>query len=98
MQDGKELQYWNYYSAQWAPVKIEKMNGVKALALKDWDRYEYAKAERVVPSSKKLITEFIIVPQQNDKGQLDIEFADAKGTAAIRLSFDSTGYLRSKSG
>jgi len=99
MADGKELQFWNYYSALWAPVKIEKMSdGTKALSLKDWDRYEYAKAERLIPAGKKVTAEFTVIPEQNDKGQLDIEFQDGKGSAAIRLSFDSVGYLHAKAG
>lgn len=99
MPDGEELKYWNTYNAIWAPVKMEKMaDGTKALALQDWDRYEYARAERLVPPSKKMMAEFTVVPQQTDKGQLDIEFQDAKGTPGIRLSFDSTGELISKAG
>jgi hypothetical protein len=99
MPDGKELVRWNYYSGLWTPVTIEKMNNsTKALALKDWDPFEYAKAERVIPSSKRIITEFAIIPQQADKGLLDIEFTDAKGTPGVRLSFDSTGHLVTKAG
>ena len=99
MPDGKELQFWNYYSALWAPVKIEKMSdGTKALSLKDRDLYEYAKAERLIPAGKNVTAEFTVIPEQNDKGQLDIEFQDGKGYTAIRLSFDSAGYLHAKSG
>ncbi|CAM3745670.1 six-hairpin glycosidase [Mucilaginibacter galii] len=96
---GRELDKWNTYSLQWAPVSIEKApDGSKSLTLKDWDRYDYAKAERVVPESKKLETEFTITPAQNSNGQLDIEFQDAKGQPGIRLMFDSTGTFRAKSG
>jgi hypothetical protein len=99
MPDRKELNLWNYYSGLWSPVGIEKMsNGTKALVLKDWDPFEYAKAERVVPSSKKIITEFTVIPQQASNGLLDIEFTDAKGTAGVRLSFDSTGNFITKAG
>lgn len=99
MPDGKELQFWNIYSPLWAPVKIEKLpDGTKVLALRDWDPYEYAKAEHVVPSSKKLVAEFTITPGQDKNGQLDIEFQDAKGMAAVRLSFDSTGNFIAKAG
>ncbi len=99
MTAGKELDNWNYNSAMWAPVGMEKgPDGEKALAIKDKDRYEYAKAERVVPESKKLETEFTIIPAQNNNGQLDIEFQNEKGMAAIRLTFDSTGVLRGKAG
>ena len=96
---GRELDKWNTYSLQWAPVSIDKApDGNKSLTLKDWDRYDYAKAERVVPESKRLETEFTVTPAQNSNGQLDIEFQDAKGQAGIRLTFDSTGTFRAKSG
>ena len=73
-------------------------DGSRVLALNDWDRYEYAKAERLIPPSKKVIASFEIIPGQNDHGMLDIEFQDAKGSAAIRLTFDSTGNLLTKAG
>ena len=99
MPEGQELKYWNIYNAIWAPVKIDKMSdGTKALVMQDWDRYEYAKAERLLPPSKKMVSEFTVIPQQNNNGQLDIEFQDAKGTPGIRLSFDSAGELISKAG
>ena len=99
MPEGKELAFWNYNSGLWSPVGIEKMdNGTRALSLKDWDPFDYAKAERVVPSSKKLIAEFTVVPQQNNNGLLDIEFTDTKGTPGVRLSFDSTGSFITKAG
>ncbi|HEY1113492.1 MAG TPA: exo-alpha-sialidase [Chitinophagaceae bacterium] len=99
MPDGKELAQWNYYSGLWTPVAIEKVaNGTKALALKDWDPFEYAKAERLIPSSKRMVAEFTVIPGQNNQGQLDIEFTDAKGTPGVRLSFDSTGNFITKAG
>ncbi|RYZ26683.1 MAG: six-hairpin glycosidase [Chitinophagaceae bacterium] len=96
--DGKELDLWNFNSGLWTPVGVEKLNGTKALTLQDWDPFEYAKAERVVPSSKRIITEFTITPQQSTNGLLDIEFMDAKGTTGVRLSFDSTGSFITKAG
>jgi hypothetical protein len=99
MPDGKELNYWNFNSGLWTPVTIEKMNsGVKALTLQDWDPFDYARAERVIPSSKRVIVEFSVIPQQNTNGLLDIEFADSKGTPGVRLSFDSTGTIITKAG
>ncbi|MCU7551902.1 exo-alpha-sialidase [Chitinophagaceae bacterium LB-8] len=99
IKDGDELKLWNVYSPLWAPVTIEKMaDGVKALTMSDWDPFDYGKAERVIPAAKRSSAEFSITPAQNDKGQLDIEFQNAKGNAAIRLSFDSTGTLISKAG
>lgn len=99
MADGQELKYWNYNSGLWTPVTIVKMqDGTKALSLQDWDPFDYARAERVIPASKKLTAEFTVVPQQNSNGMLDIEFQDAKGTPGIRLSFDSTGNFTTKAG
>ncbi len=94
----KELAQWNIYSPLWAPVKVENVSGVRKIVLKDYDRYDYAKAERVVPSGKRLVAEFTITPQQNSHGNLYIEFQDAKGTAAARLVFDSAGNLHAKAG
>ncbi len=99
MTAGKELDQWNYNSAIWATVGIDKMaDGTRVLALRDQDRYEYAIAERLVPATKHLVAELSVVPEQNNNGQLDIEFQDGKGIPAVRLSFDSAGTLISKAG
>jgi hypothetical protein len=99
MANGKELAQWNYNSGLWTPVSIEKLSdGTKALTLQDWDPFDYAKAERVVPSSKRIVTEFTITPQQAANGCLDIEFTDSKGSPGVRLSFDSTGNFMTKAG
>lgn len=98
MPDGKELQQWNICSPLWAPVTIEKLgDGTKSLVLKDWDPFDYAKAERVIPASKKLRVELAVTPAQ-DNGILHIEFQDAKGQPAIRLAFDTAGTLTTKAG
>jgi len=99
MPAGKELDRWNTFSPQWAKVDIEKMaDGTKALALHDEDKFDYARAERVVPESKKLVADFTVVPGQSTNGMMDIEFQNAKGDAAIRLTFDSTGAFVAKAG
>ncbi|RKR84334.1 BNR repeat protein [Mucilaginibacter gracilis] len=99
MPAGRELDKWNTFSPQWAKVQIEKMvDGTKALALHDEDKFDYARAERVVPESKKLLVDFTVVAGQNSNGMLDIEFQNAKGDAAIRLTLDSTGAFISKAG
>lgn len=96
---GKELEKWNTYSPLWAPVSIEKgPDGTKCLTLKDKDPFDFAKAERVVPGSKKLITEFTLIPAQNNTGRLDIEFQNEKGHPAIRLTLDSAGEFVTKAG
>ncbi|KPK79768.1 MAG: six-hairpin glycosidase, partial [Bacteroides sp. SM23_62_1] len=94
---GEELKQWNIYSPIWAPVQIEKIpDGTRYLSLKDYDRYDYAKAERLFPASKKLMAEFSVIPAQNDNGLLHVEFQDAKGTAAVRLIFDSDNTIKAK--
>jgi len=72
--------------------------GAPALSIKDKDPFDYAKAERVVPAAKKMTATFSVTPQQNDHGNLHIEFQDGKGNAGIRLVFDSTGTLYVKAG
>lgn len=93
------LKEWNIFSPLWAPVTLEKApDGAQALALKDKDPFDYAKAEHVLPAAKKMTATFTVVPQQADHGNLHIEFQDAKGSAGIRLVFDSTGTLTVKPG
>ena len=96
---GEELKAWNIYSPLWAKVTIEKdSSGKKVLSLRDSDPFDYAKAERVVPASTTMVVDFAISAAQNDHGLLDIEFQDAKGTAAVRLSMDSAGNFYTKAG
>jgi hypothetical protein len=93
------LKEWNIYSPLWAPVAIEKgRDGAQVLAIKDKDPFDYGKAEHVLPAAKKMTATFSVTPQQNDRGNLHIEFQDAKGNAGIRLVFDSTGTLIVKAG
>ena len=85
------LDQWNIYSPLWCSVQIGMAdNGGPALIMKDSDPFDYAKAERVFPVSKKISIEFSIKPTQQDHGSLDIELADAKGTACVRMTLDST--------
>jgi hypothetical protein len=93
------LKEWNIFSPLWAPVALEKApDGAQALAIKDKDPFDYAKAEHVLPAAKKMSATFTVVPQQADHGNLNIEFQDAKGSPGIRLVFDSTGTLYVKAG
>ncbi|MEJ5963950.1 six-hairpin glycosidase [Pedobacter immunditicola] len=99
MVDGEALLRWNTYSPLRAPVNIQQTkDGKKALTLTDFDPFDYAKAERIIPATKKLRLSFSVVPQQNKNGMLDIELQDAKGTPGIRLSFDDQGFIHTKAG
>jgi hypothetical protein len=96
--DGEELNEWNIYSPLWCKVVIEKNGNTKALALHDSDPFDYAKAERVFPTAKKVVVEFNVAVQQNNFGLLEIELVDAKGTPCLRLMLDSTGNILTKQG
>jgi hypothetical protein len=95
---GKELEFWNFYSPLWAPVKIENKSGSKVLRLKDKDPFDYAKAERLFPATSKANVSFNVTPMQTNFGLLEIELQDEKGAAAIRLTLDTTGSLTAKAG
>ncbi|HEY4147609.1 MAG TPA: six-hairpin glycosidase [Chitinophagaceae bacterium] len=95
--EGQELDQWNIYSPLWAPVSMGKTpNGKKALLLKDEDPFDYAKAGRLFPPSKKTTAEFTVIPMQNNTGSLEIEFVDAKGQPSIRFTFGPDSTLQSK--
>jgi hypothetical protein len=98
MQPEKALEQWNIYSPCWAPVKMEQTPNGLVLALKDRDPYDFAKAERLFPATTQGVVEFSVTPKQNSKGMLQAELVDAKGSPAIRLTFDTDGTLRAKSG
>jgi hypothetical protein len=98
MKDGEELKAWNIFSPLWCRVGIEKNNTGKSISLRDSDPFDYAKAERLFPETKKIAVEFAVTPQQNNYGLLEIELTDAKGTPCIRLTFDSSGVLYTKAG
>jgi len=99
MPAGHELDRWNIYSPLMAPVKMEQTDKFgKCLVLKDWDKFDFAKAERLFPEAKQMTAEFSVVPMQNDKGTLQIEFMDEKGTAPVRITFDADGVITTKTG
>ncbi len=96
--DGEELKKWNFYDLQQAPVGIENVDGEKWLSLKDEDPFDYARAERVIPVTEDLETEFTVKADQNDHGMLQIEFQNKKGQPAVQLVFDENGELKAKAG
>lgn len=98
MKDGEELNEWNIFSPLWCKVAIEKNNAGKTLALHDSDPFDYAKAERVFPNAKNVVVEFTVASQQNNRGDLEIELTDARGTPCLRLMLDSTGTILTKQG
>ena len=89
-----ELSDWNIYSPLWAPVSLDG----EWLVLQDKDPFDYARVERMIPASKDLKVSFDIMPGQNDKGTLQIEFLDNNGTACSRLELTPEGIMRLKGG
>lgn len=99
MKAGTELRYWNLYSPLWATAQIENQpDGKKALVLRDRDKFDFSKAERVIPAAKHTVVEFTVIPAQADKGVLQIEFTDGRGQAAVRLLFDKDSLFKTKAG
>ncbi len=95
---GKELNEWNLYSPLWCRTVIELYNNQKVLALHDSDPFDYAKAERIFPESKKVVIEFSVTADQTNTGSLEIELLDKKGMATLRIMLDSTGSILTKQG
>ncbi|MDL2241452.1 exo-alpha-sialidase [Bacteroidales bacterium OttesenSCG-928-L03] len=99
MEEGQELNVWNIYSPLWAPAGIEKdPTGKRRLTLRDRDYFDYAKAERVIPDSKRLQASFDVLPSQNDHGNLQVEFQNAQGLPCTRIIFDADGLIKLKTG
>lgn len=87
-----ELDRWNLYVPKWAPIEIvNDLGGVnKVLQLKDEEPYDYAKAERVFPKSKKVEISFRVFPYGVELGKaLEVEVHSATGDRAIRLRIDN---------
>lgn len=90
----KDLRQWNIYSPIMAPVSLQG----KWLVLRDEDPFDYCRVERVIPETKKLTVDFDIQAEQNNTGELQIEFLDDHGTAASRIDFTPQGEMRAKGG
>jgi hypothetical protein len=85
---------WNLYSPLWCRTEVTD----KKLVLKDSDPFDYAKAERLFPVTKKLTVDFTVTALQNSFGTMEIEVVDAKGIPCLRLILDSTGAILTKQG
>lgn len=93
-----DLSMWNIYSPVWAPVSLQAKDGKTWLTLSDKDPFDVAKVERKIPPTKELTVEFDLMADQNDHGDLLIEFVDDEGTACARLDLTPDGEFRSKGG
>lgn len=93
-----ELDMWNIYSPVWAPVSLQDKDGKTWLTLSDKDPFDVSKVERKIPPTRELTVEFDLMADQNDHGDLLIEFVDDEGTACARLDLTPEGEFRSKGG
>lgn len=93
------LKYWNIFSPVHAGVAMGKTpEGANALVLRDSDPFDYAKAERIIPASKKAVLEFEVSAGQNNYGTMQIEVQDGKGNIGLRIQMDADSLLKAKTG
>jgi len=89
-----ELTTWNIYSPKRATVSLTD----GWLTMADSHPFDYARIERKIPATKELRVAFDLKAQQNDKGLLQIEFLDERGTACSRIELTAKGQMRCKGG
>ena len=91
---------WNIYSPRWAPVSVTEIadNGNKALELRDEDPYDYARAIRVFPETRRATISFQLHAAQVDAGQLVIEVTDRYGHRPVRVSLGDDGRVDIENG
>lgn len=92
-----DLREWNLYTGICTPVALENKAGRQWLTLTDRDPFSYALAERKVPESHTLKVAFDLMAEQTGHGNLQIDFADAKGTPCARIELTDS-ILRAKGG
>lgn len=100
MHAGGPVVDWNIYSGKWAPVRIADFPSStnRSLELSDKDPYDYARAIRVFPESKKADLSLKVCPKQNSHGRLEIDVVDRFGNRPVRLAFTEEGKLTAESG
>jgi hypothetical protein len=87
-----DLEYWNLYSPQWAPISVVREPGNRenrCLDLSDEAPYDYARAERAFPESRGVAVEFRLLARQVGTAKLDFEIQDRHGRRPLRLHLDS---------
>jgi hypothetical protein len=91
---------WNIYSGKWTPVRIVDFPSPtnKSLELSDKDPYDYARALRVFPESKKVTLSLKVCPKQNSNGRLEIDVVDRFGNRPVRLAFAENGKITAVGG
>jgi hypothetical protein len=90
---------WNVYSPRWAPVEVANFPSEqnKSLELKDGDPYDYARAVRVLPESKRGEIGFKVFPRQTDR-ELDVELENTHGVRPVRIELARNGEVEIANG
>jgi len=85
-----ELELWNLYVPQWAPIDVVIPPGGRnhVLQLTDEEPYDYACAERHFPSRSKAIIEFSVFVKNLGKDILEFELHNENDQRALRIRFD----------
>lgn len=78
------------YSPKWAPVTV---TSIPSLRLRDFEPYDYAKAERVLYESAYQQLTFAVMPHQDRHGTLYCELKSPEGQTAVRIVFREDGML-----
>jgi hypothetical protein len=91
---------WNIYNPRWCPVSIVELPSPedRSLELGDQDPYDYAKAERILPESRRVTISFKLMACQSDNGELHIEVVGSRGNVPVRLFLMSDGWIKAKDG
>ncbi len=92
-----DLREWNLYCGLATPLSLEHKADRQWLTLADRDPFSYALAERKVPESRMLRVAFDLMAEQVGHGNLQIDFADAKGTPCARIELTDS-IIRAKGG
>ncbi len=80
---GSEPVGWNTYQPYWGTVSVDEEKGNRFLLLQDEEPYDYAKAIRVFPETKKLTVQFTLLDYQN--GHLEVDITDGAGRRPVRI-------------
>lgn len=83
-----DLEQWNLYSPQWAPVRLAEIEDGKCLEMRDEDPYDYALIERIFPVSTNGTVSFRINVSNAGHGVPEVELHDRAGRRALRLRFE----------
>ena len=92
--DGPFPAKWHIYSPLWAQVRLEG----SCLTLRDSEPWDYAKAVRVFPESRRAEARIRLTVRGGRNGMLHLELSDARGMNAGRLVLAEGGRILLRGG